>query len=282
MDWNSVVYDLKGVDWSSVFATPTPQPAPQPPAQASKPAVTPKPAPPAYTPAPKPPKETEAPKPPKPSGGHGNIESMIEGAKHVFQRLNVDGYENAKNLKVPTGDAWIDTDGSAQWATEFINESGDDVMVTCWPVAGYTGLTINKNQPPIGVLLPANGGTVNVGFAPNTGMACAPVYPNTVLGFFGGVLDTLFEVTFGQWGTFDISREVHLGGHSISAKGSKCTSDMETCVFKCENGADTCTTGYSLLNCGTAQGGGTGEYAGAASGGCSMSPNGEKVKVTFS
>lgn len=87
----------------------------------------------------------------------------------------------------------------------------------------------------------------------------------------GQISDTWGEGTFvPKYSVVDVSREVNLNGRSMSIVGPTCTSDMNTCVFKCGGGAVTCLTGYELVNCatGSQEGANFGTYNGAPSGGC--------------
>lgn len=61
-----------------------------------------------------------------------------------------------------------------------------------------------------------------------------------------------------------------MNGTSMSIIGPKCKSDMNTCVFACEDGASTCLNQYQLVNCepGSQLGASKGTHDGADSGGC--------------
>jgi hypothetical protein len=116
------------------------------------------------------------------------------------------------------------------------------------------------------------------------------MYPSTQLALFGGVENTWFEANFGPTdgsfvGTFDVSKNTCMDGDSISAVGSKCTSDMNTCVFECQDkSAKSCQYGYDLVNCSAGNGGGGGYdvVMAGVGGGCNMGANSETIDVTFS
>lgn len=147
-------------------------------------------------------------------------------------------------------------------------------------------MSVNVNVPEISVGLKP-GEKVNLSFAPNVPAACAPAFPDTSLAIFGGWDQTWWEVTFGEFGAFDVSRNVNMQGSNIHSKGSKCTSNMDTCVFKCKDSSvKSCEKGtdYDLFNCAASNGGGGGydSVMAGTGGGCSMGSDGEKVSVIFS
>jgi len=293
VDWANVAYDLKGVDWSkinwsSVFAstpaatpTPTPEPKKQPTPTPEPKKETPSPV--ASTPKPA---ETKAadPKPAESSSNSkpGNVVSdLMVGVASIASKL---GAQVGKNAKSDNGGIWIGD--SSAWQMEVTNAGSQRNVFFCWRANGFSGMSINVNVPDISVGL-GPGEKVNLSFAPNVPAACAPASESSKLAMFGGVDTTWAEVTFGQWGAFDVSRNVNMKGASISMVGSKCTSDMETCVFKCKNpDASTCEKGvdYDLFNCNAGNGGGGGydTVMAGTGGGCSMGSSGEKIAVSFS
>jgi hypothetical protein len=295
VNWAGVAYDLKDVDWdkvnwSSVFASPTPTPV----VDAPKPAATSaeKKADPAPTAAAK---KQEAPavtsaKAAEPSAV--KVDSIVDSVKDVVSDLmtgvetlaNKIGAKIGKNDQSNNGGIWIGTDSA--WQTEWTNDGNEDAVLYCWKADGFSGMSINVNQPEISVGL-KGGESVNLSFAANVPAACAPMFSSNKLALFGGCDQTWWEVTFGQYGAFDVSRNVNMQGHSISSKGSKCTSDMNTCVFKCKDeSVSSCEKGtdYDLFNCGASNGGGGGydTVMAGTGGGCSMGSSGEKIQVTFS
>lgn len=159
--------------------------------------------------------------------------------------------------------------------------------MTCWSKnqgGQFSGMSINS-QPPLIAGYLAPGAEQYVSFAQDFPAACAPLTLSTAaLAIFGGVQNTWWEATFGPSGAFDVSRNVDMHGTNIHSKGSKCTSDMDTCVFKCSSDVASCETGYDLFNCGADSGGGGGydKVMQGTGGGCAMGASGEEVTVTFS
>jgi hypothetical protein len=296
VDWSKVAYDLGDVDWNSVFATPTPTPTP-----AAAPKVADVKAQAEPTPdATKKESSTTSAKPAATSTESGDVlgdlgDALGDLGDDITDAVSdfLDGVEAwAEKLSCKTGvnkkSAWdgIWIGGDSKWKAEFTNDrSNEDMLLSCWKANGFSGMSINVNSPDILVKVPA-GKSIELSFAEKMPAACAPAYPSTKLAMFGGINNTWWEVTFGKDGAFDVSRNVNMNGDSISSKGSKCVSDMETCVFKCKNGMDTCEAGtdYDLFNC-NASGGGGGGYdtvMAGTGGGCSMGQDSETVKVVFS
>lgn len=294
VDWTGVAYDLKNVDWSkinwsSVFASPAAKPTsapaapqqqqatPTPTSEAAKPAAT-------SAAAPVVEKPASSSQVAVPSNSVSNtISNLVDDGKAIVATIaNKMGAKTGSNSKVSNGGIWIGDDSA--WGMEVTNAGSQQAVFFCWKANGFSGMSINVNVPDISVGLEPNQ-KVNLSFAPDVPAACAVANSNSKLAMFGGVDNTWAEVTFGQWGAFDVSRNVNMQGSSISMVGSKCTSDMNTCVFKCKNG-DTCEKGtdYDLYNCDAGNGGGGGydtKMAGTG-GGCSMGSSGEKIKVSFS
>jgi hypothetical protein len=308
VDWNKVAYDLGDVNWSSVFATPTPTPSatptPTPSAAAeAKPTTT------AEVKAAEATivKATEAETSTSTSEKASSTSSaeaaatssstiddisddigdaigdlvsdFMHGVETIASKL---GCKVGKNDQSNNGGIWIGND--SKWKAEFTNEHDDDAVLYCWKADGYSGMIIKDNTPDISVGI-KSGQSVEISFAENVPAACAPVFADTKLAMFGGVDNTWWEVTFGQYGAFDVSRNVNMKGNTINSKGSKCTSDMETCVFKCKDSSlASCETGYDLYNCNAAGGGGGGYdvVMQGTGGGCNMASEGETVKVAFS
>jgi hypothetical protein len=120
-------------------------------------------------------------------------------------------------------------------------------------------------------------------YAAGTSGGFSAYYADTQL-VNGQVSNTWGEFTFADpYTTFDVSREVNMGGHALSLSGFGCTSNMDTCVFKCTDGSNSCLTAYSLFNCagGSQPGAGAGTFGGAASGGCTGSLAGSGMTATF-
>lgn len=317
VDWNAVAYSLKDVKWDELHYGDHHAPAsshapslPPPPVAAPEQQAAPKPkpnpapapevkvearvsssssaAPPAQTPA----QLSPSPKP-KPDDKEDDkndslgdmigdfIDDLLDGVDAVASRL---GAKIGKNDKQNNHGIWIG-DGS-EWNAVFTNDDSTDAVLYCWKANGFSGMSVNVNVPEISVSL-KSGKSVTLSFAPNVPAACAPIYPDTELAIFGGIQNTWWEVTFGENGCHDVSRNVFMKGNRIHAKGSKCVSDMEICVYKCKDpNAPFCKEGheYDLFNC-TASNGGGGGYdvvMAGTGGGCAMGANGETVHVTIS
>ncbi|KAF1850244.1 uncharacterized protein K460DRAFT_269538 [Cucurbitaria berberidis CBS 394.84] len=310
--WDKIAYDLKDVNWekvnwSSVFNTPTPTPvvAPTPTPEQKKPEYK---APEVKKPEPTTTKEAAKPTPeakkeeaptstsakaPEPSVKKESIKGSIKdtlsdvvsdvlnGVAGIAGKV---GAKIGKNDKSNNGGIWIGDD--SDWQAEFTNDASKNAVLYCWKANGFSGMSVNVNVPEVSVGLKP-GEKVTLSFAPNVPAACAPAFIDTSLAIFGGWDQTWFEVTFGQFGAFDISRNVNMNGCNISSKGSKCTSDMNTCVFKCKDSSvKSCEKGadYDLFNCGASSGGGGGydTVMAGTGGGCAMGSSGEKISVNFS
>ncbi|KAI4686105.1 uncharacterized protein J4E88_003942 [Alternaria novae-zelandiae] len=298
VDWSKVAYDLSDVDWSSVFATPTPTPAPaaapkvaevadyktqaEPTPSSTKQEPTTTSAKPAATSA-----ESN-----DPLGDLGDaldnvgdaigglVSSIFDDVQDWVEEL---GCKKGVNKQSQWDGIWVG--GDSKWKAEFINDRSDqDMLLFCWRALGYSGMSVKANQPDISVKIPA-GKSLELSWKEGVPSACAPVFPGYKDDGFQ-INNTWWEVTFGASGAFDVSRNINMNGDSISSKGSKCVSDMNTCVFKCKNGLDTCEQGsdYDLFNCNSSGGGGGGydPIMAGTGGGCSMGQNGETVKVVIS
>ncbi|KAK5095676.1 hypothetical protein LTR70_003345 [Exophiala xenobiotica] len=172
---------------------------------------------------------------------------------------------------------WIGADG--QWTNEFINQSGEDLILVLW---GPSGSWVNAIQPQLTVSIPANG-SKTVSFPNGWSGAWAPVYGDSSLKN-GQVYDTWGEGTFSApYSVVDVSREVNMKGRSMSIVTPQCTTDMDTCVFKCSDDVDQCLTGYELVNCATGSQAGAnfGFHNGAASGGCGGMGESAALKTYF-
>lgn len=172
---------------------------------------------------------------------------------------------------------WIGTDG--QYTNEFTNDSGEDLILVVW---GPDASWVNAKQPLITYSLPA-GQSCTLSFASGLSGAWSAIYGDTTM-VNGQVSNTWGEFTFGEYGVVDVSREVNMNGHSMSIVGPQCTSNMNTCVFTCPSGQDSCWTQYELLNCenGSQAGANYGTYGGMPSGGCGGMGNGAALQTTLS
>lgn len=298
VDYSKVDYsgvDWTKVDWDAVFslknkqpvATPAPEPeykAPKPTPEPKKP-TKPKEEAPAPTEEEKKPEKTKEPEKPSLGDKIGDIlEGIADGVEDFCKKKGIG--MPGKNEKKPNGAIWL---GHSDWTANFHNGGNKDVWVACWTESGFKGMTINVNQPWILAKIPV-GANQTVSFAPKVAAACAPMYPDTPLANFGGVYNVWFEANYGPTddsfvGTFDISKNTRMHGDSISAVGSKCVSDMHTCVYECQDkSVDSCTYGYELKNCQAGNGGGQGYdvVMQGVGGGCNMGATSEHIEVTFS
>ncbi|KAF2279098.1 uncharacterized protein EI97DRAFT_361017, partial [Westerdykella ornata] len=253
VDWSKVDYssvDWSKIDWDAVFNKKQAAPGPEP---SNSPEPTP-------APSQDKPKVQDKPEENKsPIQAIGDfLEGLTDGIEDFCKQKGISN--PGKNDKSPNGGIWL---GHSEWSANFHNAGKEDVWVTCWKENSFTGMTINVNQPEILIKIPV-GGNQTVSFAPKVASACAPIYSDTQLANFGGVNNPWFEANFGPTdgsfvGTFDVSKNVNMNGDIIEAHGSKCVSDMNTCVFECKDkSVQSCTTGYELRNCGASNGGGQG------------------------
>ena len=312
VNWKAVAYDLNDVDWdkvnwSSVFSSPTPTSAAQ---VSSTPVASVEqktPAPTSSAPAVKvqevqtsaaasSAKATKATSSAAAATSSSSsdlgdligdvVTDLLEGVESLVKDLGI--VSTGKNDKSSNGGIWVGDDSN--WKAEFTNDASEDAVIFCWKADGFSGMSLNVNQPEISVGLKSGEKTV-ISFAENVPSACAPAFSSTKLASFGGLDQTWWEVTFGEYGAFDVSRNVNMKGRTISSKGSKCTSDMDICVFKCKEKTDGTTpdscesgTDYELFGCGSGTGGGGGydSVMAGTGGGCAMGSSSETVKVSFS
>lgn len=159
---------------------------------------------------------------------------------------------------------WVGTDG--QFTNQFLNGANEDLVLVLW---GPAGSWVNAVQPQLAISIPRKS-SQTVSFPSDWSGAWAPVYNGSSL-VNGQIYDTWGEATFDPpYSVVDVSREVNMNGRSMSIVGPTCTSDMDTCVFMCPEGTESCLLGYQLENCATGSqvGANDGVYQGAASGGC--------------
>ncbi|KAF2998607.1 hypothetical protein E8E13_006905 [Curvularia kusanoi] len=317
VNWDGVAYDLKDVDWdkvnwSSVFASPTPTPAAQAtPSSTAQPKTEAAPtssaepivkaqevktsAAPSSTQAAT--SSAAAATTTQSSGGSlvgdligdiGDVVSdLLEGVQDICNAVGIKSI--GVNDKSNNGGIWVGDDSN--WKAEFTNDGTEDAVLVCWKANGFDGMSLNVHQPAISVGLKPGQKTV-ISFAENVPSACAPAFKHTKLAYFGGLDTTWWEVTFGQYGAFDVSRNVNMfTGANISSVGSKCTSSMTQCVFTCNevNGKTPASCGepgsYDLSkDCKAENGGGQGydSVMQGVGGGCAMGSDKEFVKVSFS
>jgi hypothetical protein len=157
---------------------------------------------------------------------------------------------------------WLGEDGP--YTNEFINESGEDLILVIW---GPWGSWVNAIQPLITVSI-ENGTSSVISFANGQTGAWSAIYEDTAM-LNGQISNTWGEYTFSEMGVVDVSREPNMKGKQMSIHGPTCVSDMEKCVFVCPD-SDVCMYGYQLLNCDPASQPGA-QYGldfGAPTGGC--------------
>lgn len=277
--------EWKTIDWSSVFASqkPTPTPTPEVQVKATPAAVTS-----SSTPVPSS-SSQEAPKPSETvkANAISNIgEALFEGLGQVIESLKITA--KPKNSVEPNGALWLGDKGDAPLRVKHINKSGKDMTLFCWVSnSGYTGFTINVNAAAVGIKLPKDGSAVVTSHGNKVPFGCSPVVPGITLPF-GGVGNTWFEgeqhvTDKGEnFGTFDISKNPNMNGTPISSQGSKCKSNMNTCVFQCKGSPASCVTDYELLDCGPHNGGHQGydQKERGVGGGCSMNAQ-ETITVNY-
>lgn len=189
------------------------------------------------------------------------------------------------NAKAANGGVWIGSQGPNIFA--FTNSADVPVTVIVWTQAAgdYQSSFMNARKPQVSYSIAA-GQTVTISMANGLSGGWAGLYnENTTLSQYGQVYNTWGEFTTGAYATVDVSREVNMGGNSMSIQVGGCTSNMSKCVFTCNSG-NTCGTAgsYSLTNCaaGSQTGATYGLDGGQPSGGCQGFNNGGKVTVTFS
>lgn len=175
------------------------------------------------------------------------------------------------------GNIWIGNDGPSTFTftNDATNPSPVPVTIIVWYNApyDYQSSFMNVRTPMVSYSLPNIGDKVTISLADGVSGGFAALNNHeTTLSQYGQIFNTWGEFTSGQYGTFDVSREVNMGGNVISARtAGGCLSDMETCVFKCKNG-NSCgeSQTYDLVNCdnGSQPGASLGYYDNNPSGGC--------------
>lgn len=276
VDWSKVAYDLSNVNWSTVkYNLPgqsTPTPAPQ--AAAAQPASPAAPAPAATSAAVVQAQST--------SNTNTNLAAdVLQAGNALMTKLGIKAGVNSNSNN--GGGMWIGSD--SQWKVTFSNQASDTAVLVCWAKDGYTGPFVQVYAPQISTPI-GPGQSTTISWAGNVGSACAPIFPDTGLETLSHyIYNTWFEVTFpggGGSGAFDISRLPFMNGRTITAKGSMCSADMNTCSYTCDSGLS-CMTGYTLNNCNSGNGGGGGYNAkdGGVGGGCSMSQSAETINVSL-
>ncbi len=189
---------------------------------------------------------------------------------------NIGMHSQGINPTANNGIMWIGSGGANLFS--FYNNAGVDVALVMWycPPNTYTCSFVNAYQAEITISIAA-GATKVISVANGISGAFAGLYNDiTILNSYGQVYNTWGEFTTGgDYATFDVSREVNMGGNSLTMSSSTCTSNMSKCVWECNTG-NSCETGYSLINC--AAGSQTSANPG---GGCMGISNGGNVAITF-
>lgn len=284
VDWSKVNYDNSPSSSSAAaYVAPAPSApassaAAPPPASSSKAVKVETPSKAAAYSAPAPAVTTQAVKANKASkqveAAGAFVNGLIDDITDWFGELGIGSL--GVNADSNNGACWLGDDG--QYTATFKNNAAQDIVLVCWKDMGFT---INTIQPLLTVKLP-QGKAQKVSFGSVSG-ACAPAYKGMAKSTFGGPKETWFEYTFGGgFPTFDVSREPNMQGLSISATAQKstCVSDMETCVFKCKNGSDSCGQAgeYGMFNTEHPK---CHHSDDKTNGGCLMDNGGDHVDVVF-
>ncbi|EKG17251.1 putative effector 5 [Macrophomina phaseolina MS6] len=204
-----------------------------------------------------------------------NERNILIDAIHEAKLLALGLIAIGKNaLDATEAQVWIGDDGD--YTTEFSNQSEEDIALVVW---GPQGSWVNTNEPLITLSL-APGANKTLSFANGVSGAFAAVYNDTQL-VNGQISETWGEFTFGEWGCVDVSREVNMKGHNMTLDTGNCISNMETCVFRCRNGVESCWLEYELFNCenGSQEGATYGTFDGAPTGGCGNMGSSAHVKA---
>ena len=158
---------------------------------------------------------------------------------------------------------------SGPYVNAITNKADEDVAIVAWTNGQFK---LDASSPPVFTALIPAGETVTISMADGYSGAMTTVHAGTQPAVSGMINNTLIEMTTGQYGVVDISREVNMQGTNITVEGQDCTTSMDQCVFTCLGGAITCgwDTPYELTNCqtGSQKGASYGTYGGAPSGGC--------------
>lgn len=180
--------------------------------------------------------------------------------------LSTNGASMISSLGIMPGKNSCATDGTGTNTLTFTNNAADELVIVVWDsTVGYQASFVKSCQAIITESIQP-GETVTYNLDGYTSGAFAPIYSDTTMSEWGQIMNTWGEFTFGQWGTFDVSREVYATGRNVSMVSDTCTSDMDNCVFKCNDAsAESCGVAgsYALNNC-------PNYPVGAISGGCAI------------
>lgn len=212
------------------------------------------------------------------SGGGGSTSESLSSAD-ASKLMSLGFQAPGTNAQDSSGGVWIGSGGA--YTTQFTNNHDAGIVLIVW---GPDASWVNAHTPLITVSLSGSGGSTQISFADQQVGAYSALYPDTPL-INGQVSNTWAEYTFNSTGVVDVSRLVNGTGYDLEVAGPDCTSNMNSCVFKCDTG-NTCTTGYTLTDCGgsSSQSGaqdGT-DSTGADSGGCGWNgASSASFKATF-
>lgn len=189
------------------------------------------------------------------------------------------------------GNIWIGGDGpnTFTFTNQATSPSPVPVILILWdmPAGDYQSSFMNVRRSKISYSLPNIGDSVTISLANGVSGGWAALNNHaTTLSQWGQIYNTWGEFTSGAYATVDVSREVNMGGNVMSIRTSGgCTSNMNTCVFTCKNGQNTCGDSgtYQLENCaaGSQPGASYGLYDGNPSGGCQGWSNGGHLDISL-
>lgn len=123
----------------------------------------------------------------------------------------------------------------------FTNNAGVDVVLVMWDDGSDPGTStapyLSASAPTISWSL-SPGASVTVSVVDTVSGGFAGVYVgSTGLSANGQVYQTWGEFTTGPDATVDVTREVNMAGNTLTITTSNgCTSDMNNCVFECNDG----------------------------------------------
>lgn len=181
---------------------------------------------------------------------------------------------------------WIGNDGPNTFT--FINMAGGvDVTIIIWYQTDFGSSFFagpDGRQPMISYSF-GDLQQVTISMANGVSGGFAGLYNDiTILTPDGQIFNTWGEFTTGQSGTVDVSRLVNMGGNGMSINlDSGCISNLDTCVYQCNNGQNTCylDNTYTMVNTNTPNCNEGFDAKGNPTGGCQGFSNGGHMSVTF-
>lgn len=194
-----------------------------------------------------------------------------------------------KNSKSNKDKIWIGGDGknTFKFTNSASKPSNAPVTLVLWYNApnDYQSSFMNVRQAHITYSLPKVGDSVTISLDNGvSGGWSTLVNEATTLSQYGQIYNTWGEFTTGGYATVDVSREVNMGGNTMSVRvaANGCTSNMDKCVFKCKSG-NTCGAKdtYNLVDCanGSQPGATYGTRDGQPEGGCQGWTNGGHLDI---